>query len=78
MNVKYKQEAFAFKDCTFSILCRALKSRTVMCGLKSPEKWAEMSSQIAFDLLNFMQVSHILICVLLTSSGPPLSSQCEL
>lgn len=41
-----------------------------MCGLKcmlSSEKWAEMSAPIAFDLLQFMHVSHILICVVLTS-----------
>lgn len=56
----------------FSTLYRALKSKKVRCGLKcmlSPEKLAEMSAQIAFDLLQSMQVSRILICILLTSSA---------
>lgn len=41
------------------------------------EKWTEMPAQIAFDLLQFMQVSHILICFLLTPCAPPLRPLCE-
>lgn len=48
----------------------AIERRKVRCGLRcmlSPEKLAEMSAQIASDLFQFMQVSHCLMCLLLTS-----------
>lgn len=40
---------------------RQVKRLHVCCKcMLSSEKWAEMPAQIAFDLLQFMQVSHIL------------------
>lgn len=73
MNVKYEREGFFYLFFLLhskTVHLQLLKAEKVRCGLKymlSPEKLAEMSAQIASDLFQFMQVSHFLICLLLTS-----------
>lgn len=64
---------YVFLSCALHEQLRKTKKKKVMCGLKCmsrPEKWAEMSARIAFDLPRFTQVSHIHVCVIESSSAP--------